>query len=395
MMERHIVHLDLDAFYVSVECLRNSKLIGQPLIVGGNSQRGVVASASYEARKFGVHSAMPMKLARRLCPQATIIGGDYESYSKYSELVTEIIAEKVPLYEKSSIDEFYGDLSGMDRFFGCSHYAAELKQYIKKESGLTISYALASNKLVGKVGVNEVKPNGQLEIPFGTERNFLAPLAIEKMPGIGQKTGLLLRDMGVETIKILSEIPPELLKNLLGNAGIALWKKAQGIDDSPVIPYTEQKGVSAETTFESDTMDMRFLNGELVRMVEKVGFQLRAQGRLSGCITVKLRYANFDTVTRQCRLPYNNQDKVLIEKAKALFQKLYDQRLRIRLIGVRLSHLVTGAYQLSLFEDTEDNIRLDIASDWIKTRFGIGVLTRATCVAPPAEVAYRARKGLR
>lgn len=379
-MERQIVHFDLDAFFVSVEQLRHTELKGKPLIVGGDSQRGVVASASYEARKFGVHSAMSMKLAKRLCPQAIVIQGDYESYARYSSLVTEIIAEKVPLYEKSSIDEFYADLTGMDRFWGCMQYAAELKRYIQKESGLVISYTLASNKLMGKVGVNEVKPNGQLEIPFGTEQAFLAPLPIRKMPGIGQKTELLLRDMGVETIKVLSEIPSKLLQNLLGQPGMDLWKKARGIDDSPVVPYKEQKGISKETTFAEDLMEGRLLKAELVGLVEQVCFELRRQGRLSGCLTVKIRYADFNTVTKQCCLAYNNQDRVFIEKADELFRQLYQRRLRIRLIGVRLSRLISGAYQLSLFDDSQKSLQLDRAIDGIKNRFGVKMVTRAVCL---------------
>lgn len=383
--QRHIVHLDLDAFFVSVECLRNPKFKGIPLLVGGSSDRGVVASASYEARRFGIHSAMPMKIARRLCPHAVIIGGDYESYSQYSRLVTDVIASKVPVYEKSSIDEFYVDMTGMDKFFGCSKYVTDLKKYILKESGLTISYALASNKLLGKIGTNEVKPDGQIEIPFGTEKNYLAPLAVEKMPGIGAKTGILLRDMGVETIRILSEIPVMLLQNLLGKGGTELWKRANGIDETPVIPYSEQKSISTENTFQTDTIDVHFLEAELVRMVEKTGFELRNQHRLTGCITLKLRYSNFDTVTKQCILPYANNDAVLIDKAKSLFTKLYDKRLLVRLLGVRFSHLVTGAYQISLFDDTVETIQLYQAIDHIKRRFGSGLLMRATGVPKPKQ----------
>lgn len=383
--QRQIVHLDLDAFFVSVECLRNPKLKGIPLLVGGDGNRGVVASASYEARKFGVHSAMPMKIARRLCPQAVIIGGDHESYSKYSKLVTDIIASKAPLYEKSSIDEFYVDMTGMDRFFGCSLYAAELKKYILKESGLTISYALASNKLLGKVGTNEVKPDGHLEIPFGTEKNYLAPLAIEKMPGIGAKTGTLLHDMGVDTIRILSEIPVVMLQNLLGKSGAELWKRANGIDSTPVIPYSEQKSISTENTFQTDTIDIRFLSKELIRMTEEISFELRRQKKLTGCITVKLRYSNFDTVTKQSIFPYTNNDSLLIEKAKVLFNSLYDRRLLVRLLGVRLSHLVGGTHQISLFDDTVEMIQLYQAIDSIKNRFGAGLLTRAICTPVPPK----------
>ncbi|ULQ56806.1 DNA polymerase IV [Flavihumibacter rivuli] len=375
--ERHITHLDLDAFFVSVECLKNTALKGKPLIVGGSGDRGVVAACSYEARKFGIHSAMPMKLARRLCPHALIISGDMESYSKYSKLVTEIIADSVPLFEKSSIDEFYIDLSGMDKFFGCSKFTAELKQKIMKESGLPISYALASNKLVSKVGTNEVKPNGQLVIPFGEERSFLAPLAINKIPGIGKETAHLLIQMGVETVRTLSEIPMQMLHNLLGKNGIELWKRSQGIDESPVVPYREQKSISTEQTFPTDTIDVNFLHGELVRMTESIGFQLREQNKLTGCVTVKLRYANFDTVTRQCSIPYTAADHILLQTAKELFFKLYDRRMLVRLLGIRFTQLIPGNYQLNLFDSTQEMVRLYQAIDSVKHRFGESSVIRA------------------
>ena len=380
-LHRTIVHVDLDTFFVSVECLKNPRLKGKPLLVGGNSDRAVVAACSYEARRFGVHSAMPMKLAKRLCPQAIIIGGDYEHYSKYSKDVTDLIAQKVPVYEKASIDEFYIDMSGMDRFFGCSKFSAELKKSIYSETGLPVSYALASNKLVSKVATNEAKPNGQLEIPYGKERTFLAPLAIEKMPMVGEQTAKLLRRMGVETIRTLSEIPVQYLENLMGRNGIELWRRANGIDETPVIPYREQKSISTENTFQADTIDIDFLHRELTRMTESIGFELRSQNRLTGCITVKLRYSSFDTMTRQCAIPYTASDHVLLKKAKELFDKLYDRRMLVRLIGVRFTHMIPGNYQINLFDDTQEMIRLYQSIDHIKSRFGTKFLMRASSVA--------------
>ncbi|WP_290791309.1 DNA polymerase IV [Flavihumibacter sp. UBA7668] len=377
LLPRHIAHLDLDAFFVSVECLRNSSLRGKPLIVGGSGDRGVVAACSYEARSFGIHSAMPMKLARRLCPQAIIISGDMEQYSHFSKLVTAIIADKVPLFEKSSIDEFYIDLTGMDRFFGCSLFTADLKKTIYKESGLPISYALSSNKLISKVATNEVKPNGQLEIPFGEEKSFLAPLAIQKIPGVGKETAQLLNQMGVETVKTLSEIPVKLLNNLMGKNGIDLWKKAQGMDESPVVPYREQKSISSEETFSNDTIDINFLQQELVRLTEKIAFELRQQNKLTGCVTVKLRYANFDTLTKQASIPYSSADHILIKTAKSLFTQLYDRRLLVRLIGVRFTQLIPGNYQINLFDDSQEMIRLYQAIDSVKTRFGATIIGHA------------------
>lgn len=377
---RHIAHYDLDAFFVSVECHKNSKLVGKPLIVGGGSDRGVVTSCSYEARKFGVHSAMPMKLARRLCPEAIILRGDMEEYSKFSNLITEIIRDTVPVFEKASIDEFYIDLTGMDRFHGCSQFSADLKRKVCKESGLPVSYALASNKLISKVATNEVKPNGQTEIAFGNEKGFLAPLSIGKIPGIGQKTALLLIRMGVETVKILSEIPIEMMENLLGKSGIELWRRANGIDETPVIPYHEQKSISTEHTFESDTIDVNFMHAELVRMTESIAFELREQNRLTGCVTVKLRYSNFETFTRQLSIPYSNADHVLLKTARELFNKLYDRRLLVRLLGIRFTNLIPGNYQINLFEDTEEMIKLYQAIDSVKHQYGEDLLVRAVGV---------------
>jgi DNA polymerase-4 len=382
--QRTIVHLDLDSFFVSVECLKNTSLRGRAVIVGGSSDRGVVAACSYEARRFGIHSAMPMKLARRLCPQVLIISGDFEDYSRYSKLVTEVIADRVPLFERASIDEFYVDLTGMDRFFGCGKFAAELKAMIKRESGLPVSYALSSNKLVSKVGTDESKPDGRLEIAFGTEKSFLAPLAVQKLPMIGKNTGELLRRMGVETIRILSEIPVEMLQNLLGKNGRELWRRANGIDESPVVAYHEQKGISTETTFDSDTIDISFMRAKLARMVEKIGFELRNQNRMSGCITIKLRYSNFDTVTRQATIPYSASDHFLLQKAKELFTHLYDRRLLVRLLGIRFSHLVPGNYQVSLFDDTQEMIRLYQSIDHIKKRFGTHMIMRAEALGKSA-----------
>jgi DNA polymerase-4 len=374
---RHIAHFDLDSFFVSVEQLKNPKLKNKPLIVGGTGDRGVVAACSYEARKFGIHSAMPIRLARRLCPEALIIRGDYEAYGRFSTLVTEVIKDNVPLFEKSSIDEFYIDLTGMDKFFGCSLFTSELKRKIFRESGLPISYALASNTLISKVATNEAKPNGQIEIPFGKEKSFLSPLNVIKMPGIGKQTAMLLLKMGVETVKILSEIPMELLENLLGKNGIDLSRKANGIDETPVVPYHEQKSISTENTFSQDTIDVHFLHSELVRMTEKIAFELREQNKLTGCVTVKLRYSNFDSFTKQITIPYTNADHILLKTARELFNKLYDRRILIRLIGIRFTNLVSGNYQINLFEDTQEMIRLYQAIDSVKHRFGQQFLVRA------------------
>jgi len=374
---RTIVHLDLDTFFVSVERLHDRSLVGKPVLVGGVGDRGVVASCSYEARQFGVHSAMPMRLARMLCPHAIIKRGDYEQYSHFSHEVTDIIQSSVPVCEKTSIDEFYVDLSGMDRFFGSYKLATELRETIIKKTGLPISLALSTNKTVAKIGTGEAKPNGQKEIQPGTEKNFLAPLSIRKIPMVGEKTYIMLRSMGVEKIKTMQEIPIELMEQVLGQNGIVLWKKANGIDHSPVEPYSEQKSISTECTFEKDTIDVAYLKSMLVRMAETLCFDLRKKTKLTSCITVKIRYADFNTYTMQARIPYTALDRVLIEEAKRLFDKLYQKRMLIRLIGVKFSHLVQGNYQINLFDDTAGEVRLSQAMDRMRKRFGKDAVLRA------------------
>ena len=376
-MERTIVHMDLDSFFVSVEQLKNPELKGKPLIIGGSNDRGVVASCSYEARKFGVHSAMSSKLARRLCPHAIWLHGDHESYSKYSRLVTEIIGEQAPLYEKASIDEFYLDISGMDKFFGSLKWTGELKQKILQHSGLPISFGLSVNKTVSKVATNEGKPNGQMHIPMGTEKNFLAPMEVRKIPYVGEKTGTLLKDMGIVRIATLAAMPPKLLQTTFGKNGIVLWQRANGLDDSPVVPYSEAKSISTETTFQADTIDVKMVKNTLVKQVEELGFKLRTDSFLTGCITVKLKYSTFDTFTRQVTIPYTSADHVILEKVQEIFDKLYDRRLLIRLVGVRLSHLVRGNLQINLFESIERNVQLYQALDKIKKKYGVDAVGRA------------------
>lgn len=380
MYDRAVLHLDLDTFFVSVECLKNSKLLGKPLIIGGTSQRGVVASCSYEARRFGVHSAMPMKMALRLCPQAIIIKGDMDSYSKFSNIVTDVIAEDAPVYEKASIDEFYLDLSGMDKFFGCFSWSKELKERIVKESGLPISFGLSINKLVSKVSTGEAKPNGAKEIPNGTERAFLAPLSTRKLPGVGKELYKKLSFMGVRSVKVLSEIPLLLLEREFGKNGRSLWEKANGIDHSPVIPYTEQKSMSKERTFMEDTLDIKGIRNLLLKMVDELAFDLRNTEKLCSSITIKIRYADFNTYTKQRKIPYTASDTILSKQAHELFTQLYVRRQMIRLVGVKFSGLVHGNYQINLFDDREKDIRLLQEKDHIRQRFGANKIMRAACM---------------
>ena len=381
MRERNIVHLDLDTFFVSVERLRDSSLVGKPVVIGGLSDRGVVASCSYEARQYGVHSAMPMKLARNLCDDAIVIRGDSEMYTKYSRLVTDVIAEEAPLYEKASIDEHYIDISGMDRFFGCMQWTHELRQKIMTHTGLPISYGLSVNKTVSKIATGEAKPNGELEVVKSRVIPFLSPLSIRKIPMIGDKTYHLLRSMGIQTIRTLQEMPVEMMEKVLGKNGNEVWRRANGIDAAPVRPYSERKSISTERTFEKDSIDVVHMQELLVSMVERLAYDLRKKQKLTACITVKIRYSNFDTHTLQKPIPYTSFDHVLIEAAKELFDRLYQRRILIRLIGVKLSHLVGGVQQLDLFEDTPEMIRLYLALDKLRNRYGKKSIRRAVGIS--------------
>ena len=376
MSDRTIIHMDLDTFFVSCERLINSKLIGKPVLIGGTSDRGVVASCSYEARKFGVHSAMPMRLAKRLCPEAFIIRGDSGVYSKYSNLVTDIIKEDSPIYEKSSIDEFYIDASGMDKFYSCYKWATELRQRITRETGLPISFGMSTNKTVSKVGTGQAKPDGQIIIKSGLEKPFLAPLSIQKIPMVGEKTFILLRNMGVEYIHTMQKMPIELIQRVLGANGKNIWKKCNGIDNSPIVPYQERKSISSEITFEKDSTDINKLLNIIIAMTENLAFQLRNGNKLTACLAVKVRYSDMQTYTKQRRIPYTSSDNVLIDTAKDLFNEVYNRRVRVRLVGVSFSHFVEGGQQINLFEDTEELISLYQAMDVLRNRYGMKAVIR-------------------
>jgi DNA polymerase-4 len=376
-VENTILHLDLDTFFVSVERLYDNRLVGKPILIGGSSDRGVVASCSYEARAYGVHSAMPMKRAKELCPDAIQIRGNSGTYTKHSEAVTEIIKETVPLYEKTSIDEFYADLTGLDKFFSSYQMAKELRVRIKKETGLPISFGLSRNKTVSKVATGEAKPDNEIRVDNGLEKPFLAPLSISKIPMVGQKTQLTLYSLGVKKIQTIQEMPVELMEKVLGKNGVSIWRKANGLDNSPVIPYSERKSISTERTFDKDTIDVHKLKGILLAMAENLAFQLRRGLKLTACVTVKVRYSDFNTYTLQSRIPYTSADHVLIPKTLELFNKLYNKRLLVRLIGVRFSHLVEGGLQINLFEDNEEIINLYHAMDKIRDKYGDRSVLRA------------------
>lgn len=369
-MDRFILHLDLDTFFVSVERLKRPELNGKPVIVGGSSDRAVVSSCSYEARRFGIHAGMPMKTAGRLCPEARIIGGDMESYSFYSRQVSEIVSANAPLFEKASIDEFYLDISGMDRFYGSLQWSVSLRNRIMQETGLPLSFGLSVNKTLAKMATCQAKPNGTLFVPRENVQQFLAPLSIQKIPMLGEKSFRILQSMGIETIGSLSRVAPNILQKALGVNGIELWRRANGIDNNPVIPYEEARSVSNETTFEKDTADQVFMLRVVTSLVEHLGFRLRGKNRLTGCITVKIRYANFETHTSQYKIVYTAFDHVLSVKARELFLNLYQRGKMVRLVGVRLSDLVNGKPQLDLFTDTPELSSLYTSLDTIRKRYG-------------------------
>ena len=375
--QRYIAHFDLDSFFVSVEVLNDPSLKGKPVIVGGSRERGVVTSCSYEARKFGVHSAMPMNRAMKLCPHAIVVRGTRGEYSRYSRWVTDIIAAKAPLFEKASIDEFYLDLTGMDRFFDPYQWTIDLRSEIIEKTQLPISFGLATNKMIAKIATDEAKPNGYLFVQPGMEKQFLAPLPVNKFPGVGEHTFLTLKSMGIHTIRDLANTPVAMLEKKLGKYGADLWQKSQGRHFGEVHAYHEAKSISTENTFEENITDEERLLSELVRMTEKVAFELRQDEKLTGCIAVKVRYPDFETNSRQTTIDYTLRDDELIPVAIDLFHKLYRKGQPVRLLGVRLSELTQHPVQASLFDDAEKKNKLYKAIDDVKNTFGKTSLKKA------------------
>ena len=375
--QRIISHFDLDSFFVSVEILNDPSLKGKPVIVGGK-ERGVVAACSYEARKFGIHSAMPSSKARQLCPQAIFVSGTRGEYSRYSRWVTQIIADKAPLFEKASIDEFYIDLTGMGKFFNPLQWTIDLRKEIMDKTGLPISFGLSSSKMMAKIATNQAKPNGYLQIPFGKEKDFLAPLPVGEIPGVGKHAQEVLHYLGIKTIKQLSEIDAAILEERLGKWGLDLVLKSQGIHNSEVSNFHESKSISSENTFNEPLTDMSFINAELIRFIEKVCFELRQDEKVAGCVAVKIRYPNFDTFSKQTTIDYTSADEDIIPVVKDLFKKLHKRGEPIRLLGVKLSELTGNAVQTNLFSDATKKNDLYKSIDDVKNRFGKGLLKRAS-----------------
>ncbi len=376
-MQSRILHIDLDSFFVSVERLFDPSLIGKPVIVGGTSERGVVSSCSYEARQYGVHSAMPTSKAKKLCPHAIFLWGRMSDYSTYSKMVTDIIADRAPVFEKASIDEFYIDLTGMDKYFGAYKWATELRQTIIAETKLPISWGLSINKMLAKMATNEGKPNGQFMIELGKEQEFLDPKPVGKIPFCGEKTEKYLNEKGIKTIYDLRQFSSEALYNWMGKSGVDLWERAHGRATTTLHPYHDAKSMSSEITFDKDSNDAEWIQKVIIALTEKLAFELRGDKKLTRCVAIRLRYSNFETHTKQIAIPITSNSKVLTEKALHLFDAFYDRERKVRLIGVKFSELEEGAYQINLFDDREKDILLYKAIDEMKTKHGTDKITLA------------------
>jgi DNA polymerase-4 len=384
-MERAILHLDLDSFFVSVERLFDKTLIGKPVIVGGTSNRGVVSSCSYEARKFGVHSAMPIVKARKLCPNGIFLKGRYDEYGNFSKQVTDIIRNDSPLFEKASVDEFYIDISGMDKYYGAYKWSTGLRAKIIRETNLPISFGLSVNKMLAKMATNEAKPNGQFMIPVGKEQEFLDPKPVAKIPFCGEKTAEQLKAKGIETIYQLRQFSQEALDNWMGKHGIYLWRRAHGIDNSEVHPYHDSKSMSSERTFSEDSSDTNWLKNIITGLCENLAFELRGDKKLTACVAVKIRYHDFSTHTIQTTIPATSNSKILIEKALQLFDSSYQLHNKVRLVGVKFSELAEGNYQINLFDDREKDILLYKAVDVLKGKHGADKIKLAQNINPPTS----------
>ncbi|MDD5311598.1 MAG: DNA polymerase IV [Dehalococcoidia bacterium] len=377
-MNRTIFHIDLDAFFVTVEQVLNPALRGKPVIVGGRpDRRGVVASASYEARKFGVHAAMPLSQAKRLCPDAVFLTGHFNRYREYSEKFMAILADYSPCLEPGGLDEAYLDVTGCENFGSWRALAMKIKERTKKETGLVASVGIAPCKVVAKIASDLGKPDGLIEVLSGGEKQFLAPLPVQKLPGVGQKTAKVLLSMGIRTIGQLAAMPSETFKNRFG-AGIAwLHEHANGIDDSVVEMRGEARSISRETTFETDTTDRDFLKATLRYFAEKLGSELRETDKRARTVGIKLRYADFETVNRSLTSQEaTNLDDEIFKRAVSLLESALAKKSRpVRLVGLEVSNLVRGEGQLSLFDaEAKRQEQLDRAIDRVRDKYGFDAI---------------------
>ncbi|MDD5509677.1 MAG: DNA polymerase IV [Dehalococcoidales bacterium] len=379
MARRTIIHIDLDSFFVSVEQVLNPELKGKPVVVGGKpDRRGVVATASYEARAFGLHSGMPLATAARLCPEAIFIEGNFTKYREFSRRFMVILNAFSPFIEPMGIDEAYLDVTGFESIHGSIRQMAdEMKQRIQSELGLCASVGIAGCKVVAKVASELSKPDGLIEVAQGEEQGFLAPLPVEKLPGVGKQTVKVIKGLGVHTIGALSRISPRALKSNLGAAGEMLCRYANGIDDRPVLPPGEAKSISRENTFGEDTRDHSYLEATLWAQSEKVGSDLRKKSKQAKCVTLKLRYADFSTITRSRTLREGiDTDRAIFETGLDLLERaLAKERQAVRLIGIGVSNLVELSQQATLFAPSARKLEaLNKAIDGIRDRHGFDAI---------------------
>jgi len=371
---RTIFHIDLDAFFVTVEQVLNPVLRNRPVIVGGRPEgRGVVASASYEARRFGVHAAMPLARAKRLCPQAVFLVGNFRQYAEFSQRFMLILGDYSPSLEPGGLDEAYIDVTGCQNFGAWRTLALKIKQRINKETGLVASVGIAHCKVVAKVASDAGKPDGLVEVPPGQERRYLAAMAVQKLPGVGDKTGKVLRTMGIDTIGQLADMPDALFSSRFGDGMAWLQRHARGIDDSQVEARGEAKSISRETTFEKDTVDSAMLRATLHYFAEKLGAELRGMDRMARTVTLKLRYADFETVHRgSTSKEATNLDDSIFQAAVPLLESTLGKKYRpVRLIGLEVSNFTAGETQLGLFDaETKRLEKLDRAIDRVRDKYG-------------------------
>jgi DNA polymerase IV len=390
MIPRAIIHMDLDAFFVAVERLANPALLGLPVIVGGRPEvRGVVAAASYEVRRFGVHSAMPTATALRLCPQALVIGGHREWYVDYSRRVMAILGHYTPLLEQVSIDEAFLDVTGTEAHFGPpGTLARTIQDQIESELKLSASLGVATNKLVAKIASDLRKPHGIVVVPFGQEAAFLAPLPLSRLWGAGPVTQRALAALGLRTIGDVAAMPLAELRGRFGRHGAGLWQASHGQDDGPVTPEQEAKSLSREETFAQDVRDPERLRRELLRMSDAVALRLRRHNVQARTVGIKLRYGDFSTFTRQATLSEpTDAGPVIYDQALALFEALWNPARAVRLLGVGTANLTQSARQLRLFEQTDQRqAQLDAALDVIRARFGEEAIQRASLLDSPDDL---------
>ncbi len=388
------MHLDMDTFFVSVERLLDPSLIGRPVIVGGTPyQRGVVAGCSREARAYGVHSAMPLRRAYELCPQAVFLHPNFIHYAEYSDRVADLLTDEAPVMEKASVDEFYLDLSGCERAIGDeAAWSGRIKRGIAGELRLPLTYGIARNKLVAKVATTVGKRAGDTRVPDGVEAAFLAPHAVRLLPGVGEVLERELVAMGMRRIGDIARMTPRIFSHMYGATGRALHEHSLGIDMSPVLPYRRRKSVGAEHTFAEDVLEPRVVLATLKHLALRVGEDLRRRNLLARTVTFTLRYADFVTTAKSAHCDYSNADHVLYRVAERCFETLYTRRVRVRLVGISASDLIEDYGQLFLFrEDGEKYDRLYRGLDEVRARFGKYAVTYGSVLEERQRRAREAR----